>query len=285
MSESKQIKKRLVWLVSYPKSGNTWIRLFLSALLNKGQPDINGGLGAIYSSYLPESILDLDMDGLSLFDKHHYRIKAYEYLNEQINSYQFIKVHDSYIHPDLGLGLLPVKSTNLCVYIVRNPLAIAPSLANHMNESIDFVLKKYLTNPKARLSINTKKPSGQMEQFLGTWQSHVRSWTSQTDVSVLVIKYEELKSEPLATFRSLVEALGLSYGDSQIQEAIDNSSFEKMQVLERKIGFVERPYTSRFFFYKGQNDYWKEVLTKSQIDRVVAFNRDMMFKYGYLKQF
>lgn len=283
MSTIKPIEKRLIWLASYPKSGNTWFRIFLGNLLKKETETWSiYDDDAIFSSFTTEGILDLDLDDFSEENSVIFRLKAYEFLNDSNPKNQYIKIHDAYCNPNVKSTLLPTNRTKVAIYIIRNPFAVATSMANFYKKSIDVIIEKYINNKKGGLATNKQKAVEQMEQYLGTWDSHADSWTSQNTIPVHVIRYEDMIENPMPTFFSAMNAIGLNFTEKAVANAIENSSFEKLQQLEEEKNFKESPSKTVSFFNKGKIDYWKKILTQDQIESIIKVNHKMMTKYGYL---
>jgi hypothetical protein len=98
------------------------------------------------------------------------------------------------------------------------------------------------------------------------------------------MRFEDLLTDPMVPFTALVEFLYLRPTRRELERAIENSSFDKLQAQEEKHGFVEMPYSSRSFFRKGLSGQWKELLTKDQIRAVVATHHEQMSRFGYLPE-
>jgi hypothetical protein len=236
----------------------------------------------IYSSFFIENILDIDFDDLATNDRNEYRIYAYEFLNDIKSDLRYIKTHDAYFSEKFGKPIIPISRTKIALCIIRNPLAIAPSFANHTGNDIQRTIDRYLNNKNSTLSSKTKIASDQIIQYLGTWSDHVKSWVDQCDIPCHVMRYEDMVEYPLETFSKALKALGLYFEDWEVLNAIENSSFKNLQKLEKEKGFNERPSSSKSFFFKGKADYWKEVLSEKQIQEIISVNKPMMEKFGYL---
>lgn len=141
------IDRNIIWLASYPKSGNTWFRSFISALKSGTEPDLNAlQTDGIYSSkYWVENTLDLDSSYLSNREIELYQREAIKYLNPKEEN--FIKIHDAYTFSSVdGQPLIYGGNTRIAIYILRNPLDVALSLANHLNKTVDVVINNFICN-------------------------------------------------------------------------------------------------------------------------------------------
>ncbi|WP_209329432.1 sulfotransferase domain-containing protein [Lunatimonas salinarum] len=276
------MENRVIWLASYPKSGNTWFRSFITAL-RKGEVDINQmATQGIYSAKgLWEEILDTDFDDLTLREAEAYRRLAmgYSYLGEVTP--RFLKVHDAYTYsPWGGKPIVADVPGNFAIYLVRNPLDVVLSFANHNKQSVDQTIDQFICNESAGFVKSTRSWS-QSYQRLGTWSLHAESWMFQQQIPIKALRYEDMKAHSIKAFSGALEAAGLHYSADQVQQALDLVQFEKLQEQEAKKGFHEKPYPSMKFFNKGQSGRWKQELSVQQIQRIMQCNEKMMRYFGY----
>lgn len=275
---------KVVWLASYPKSGNTWMRTFLWALQNKGPINLNRlSTGGIYSAKnVLEQALDVNSDWLRPDEIDAYQRIAYQHHFEVVKQQRILKIHDAYTISEWdGQPRIPLASDHLVVYIVRNPIDVVPSFANHSSTDYDRIIDKSLSNPKGGLSMKSGW-GNQFAQPMGTWSMHVESWLNQKVAPLHLVRYEDMKSDPFATFKGVVTAMELSYSDDEIQNAIDRTRFETIKKLEEKQGFREKANPDSSFFFHGRVGRGKEVLNPEQVDRVISLHSEMMKKLGYL---
>ncbi|GEL10403.1 Sulfotransferase domain-containing protein [Flavobacterium glycines] len=280
------MKNNIIWLASYPKSGNTWFRSFLTALLNQGEIDINKmETDGIFSAkeYI-ESILDLSTDDLRPREFESLRKTAFSYKAQLAQKELFVKIHDAYTFSRWdGLPLIPNKGSRLALYLVRNPLDVVLSLANHTGLSIDETIDKYM-NCEEGAFVKKGKAGQQYYQLMGTWAMHASSWMQQKDVPVHVIRYEDMKMNAFATFKTAVEKMQLNYSDDAIRKAIEATDFKKLKQQEENKGFKEKAIPSSAFFFKGETGRWKKELTKEQIQKIMTVNESMMKRLGYWEE-
>ncbi len=275
---------QIVWLASYPKSGNTWLRLFLSVLLKSNEFNINTieTDGIFSNKTILEDILDLESDYLNPEEIESFKRITFSYLSAKGNKLHYYKIHDAFTFSEInGLPIVPEMASKLAIYLVRNPLDVALSLANHLNITIDIAIDRYMTNDKGAFGkkINTSKK--QFYQRLSTWSIHVESWLKYPSFPVHFIRYEDMKAQPFETFKSAVNAIGLQVTDDQIQTAIEATTFEKLKKQEEENGFNEKIWATNSFFFKGQVGRWKEELTEQQIEKIRNINEPMMRHFGY----
>jgi hypothetical protein len=277
-------QKQIVWLASYPKSGNTWFRSFLTALLKEKEVDLNQMvLDGIFSgkNYV-ENILDLNSDYLSRQQIESFQRIVFTHLSAKSKKQLFIKIHDAFTCSQVdGLPLIPEEPTQLAIYLLRNPLDVALSMANHTGKSTEKAIEEYIINPSGSFASLHNSANNQFYQPLGTWSMHVQSWLVKPAFPVHFIRYEDMKEKPFETFKLAVQAIGLAFNDEQIRFAIEETQFEKLQKKEQEKGFKEKQIPTSSFFFKGQVGRWKEELSDEQIEKIRAINEPMMRRFGY----
>jgi hypothetical protein len=278
------IKKQIVWLASYPKSGNTWFRSFLTALLKEKEVDLNQMVtdGIFSGKNYIENVLDLNADYLSRTQIESYQRIAFNYLSDTSKKQLFIKIHDAFTFSENdGLPLIPEQPTQIAIYFVRNPLDVALSLANHIGKSVEKAIEKFIVNPSGGFATLQNSANNQFHQPLGTWSMHVESWLTKPKFPVHFMRYEDMKAKPFETFKAAIQAIGLNYNDEQIKFAIEETKFEKLQKKEQEKGFKEKQIPASNFFFKGQVGRWKEELSSEQIEKIRQANEPMMRHFGY----
>jgi hypothetical protein len=279
-----EIPQKLVWLASYPKSGNTWFRAFLTALSNDGNLDINGlKTDGIFSS---RKIFDEDTDINSalLYDNEIKAMQAdiFNHLAyKTTQQHLFMKVHDAYILKEDGRPLIPTEGSRCAIYFIRNPLDIATSLANHKDSTIDEAIELMndtggaFSKQEDNLNVNI-----QLKQLMLDWSGHVQSWTTGVPFPVLVLRYEDMLTDTYNSFSKALKFIGIEVTQQQIETAINASSFEQLQQKEKEVGFVEKN-KSTTFFRKGMAGGWKNELSEQQIENIITRHKKAMSCYNY----
>ncbi len=276
----------IIWLASYPKSGNTWMRIFLTNYLrNADQPaDINDLDGGPIASAreLFDDWVGVEASDLIYPEILRLRSEVYLHYAQKLTENEFLKVHDSYIFTADGKPLFPPEASFGAVYVVRNPLAVAPSLANHSNITIDQAIDAMGGRHEVS-EIHEIGLADQLGQRWLTWSQHVMSWVEAPGQRVLVVRYEDMKRIALRVFKAVVCFAGLEYDETRLRKAVEFSSFENVKKQEQERGFRERAAAS-VFFRKGQIASWRHELTQPQIDRLVKDHFDVMRRFGYLSE-
>lgn len=276
----------IYWLASYPKSGNTWFRTVLANYMSEnGEPiNINSlNTGLIASSRVwVDDVLGVDTADMTQEEVEALRPDVYRWtVKETPDQVGYHKIHDAYTRRADGVPLVDNVATLGAVYILRNPLDVAPSLANHNNVDIDTAISQ-ISDPEYALSQSRRKLPSQLLQRLGTWSEHVQSWVDAKEVPIHVIRYEDMQSDPVSNFASAFSFMGIEVQRDKLEQAISFSRFENLSAQEESNGFRERPPTTERFFRKGQVGDWRNTLSEDQVQRVIDTHKRVMRRFGYV---
>lgn len=279
----EDLKYNTVWLASYPKSGNTWFRIFLTNYINNTDE--------------PASIDNLEKTPIAsargFFDKFYGIDSADLYLDEiddmrpamynkwkELKHMQFHKVHDAYIYISDG-PLLGNPSSQAAVYLIRSPLDVAISYAHHNgHEDIDKSIK-YLADENHTLCGTKKTMPNQLRQKLLTWSEHVKSWEN-APLDKLFLRYEDMVLDPIKEFTKAINFFGLPNDEQRIKKAVEFSSFDKLKKQEKEKGFREKAPNAKSFFRNGKTSDYLEKLSQQQIDQIIKDHKEIMVKYGFI---
>jgi hypothetical protein len=162
------------------------------------------------------------------------------------------------------------------VYIVRNPLDVAVSAADHFGVSLDQMIET-MENRDFR----TASDREHVPEYIGDWSAHVDSWAAVPDRRLLVLRYEDLWSAPRREFGRLCTFLGLRPPSDRLERTIQYSSFDVLKAQESSSGFKERAPHSKAFFRSGKPDAWRCALSLEQAQRICASHARTMQRHGY----
>lgn len=275
----------IIWLASYPKSGNTWFRLFLANLFNKSGKEIdldNIHVSPIASGrYALDEQIGIESDDLTADEIDSLLPELYRHISDTAVEPRFMKVHNAYTTLPDGRPLFPPEATKCTIYIIRNPLDLVASNANHNSSSIERAAER-LTDTSCCLANSNRTFNEQFRQRLLAWDEHVQSWTGAANMNVHVIRYEDMKERTLETFAGTMRYAGFHFGDEEIQRALDACEFSKTREKEEKCGFKERPVHTKRFFRKGMVGSYVEELNEEQIARIKTRFAETMKQFGYL---
>ncbi len=275
-------KASIVWLASYPKSGNTWARIFLANYLANAQE--------------PASINNVHRFAMGDSITKTYRMVAGNHAVDLNDVDTTLRLRDGVLRGIIGNGadvnlvkthnirgaahgveLIPAKYTRSSIYILRNPLDMVLSYARHYGTDVAQAVETIGRSDNANAS-----DGAAVWQFLGSWSEHVNSWTRDAPYPSLVLRYEDMLAKPEKSFGALVQHLGLPLDDERLDRAIRFASFDEVKGQEAKSGFAENPGKSATFFTSGKAGAWKEALTEDLVKKIKSDHRDTMKRFGYL---
>lgn len=276
----------IYWLASYPKSGNTWFRIFLNNLQQNGDSpvDINElDIGTIASSrgWL-DTVLGFDTAELDPDEIDRLRPFVYQW-SKQNAEIAYHKIHDAYTYTTDGLPLVGREATLGALYILRNPLDVALSAASHWGVNVDEYIKRMGTRDMSMCRTRKGLPI-QTRQKLLTWSEHVLSWVDAPGLNCQVIRYEDMLNQPLQTFTQAGRFLQLPADAERIEKAIHFSSFNVLSGQEAQHGFKERQIKTQRFFRQGKSGAWRDQLSAGQIQKIIADHHVVMRRFGYLDE-
>ena len=275
----------IIWLSSYPKSGNTFIRSLLASYFYTKDGSFDFDLLEKIRQF-PDNVMFKNL-GINTKDKHELAknfINAQNAINKRDGkTIRFLKTH-SVLNNDDGYLFTDINSSLGVIYIVRDPRSIIKSYANHMQISdIDAfeVIKSY-----RYLSGNRG------ETLMGSWSSNYQSWKDFKKINkYLLIRYEDLVKNTKSTFIKILEFIheltnsNFILEEKKLLKTINSTKFEELQKLELKKGFheaAEQNGKKITFFKYGKANEGKNSLSPSLKKDVEEFFSKQMIELGYL---
>ena len=286
----------IIWLASYPKSGNTLLRSMISAYFFTTDGSFNfKNLNHI--NQFPDFKL-FENYGINTFD-HMEIVRNYINVQRQINtkdknSIRFIKTHSG-LRSINGYPFTDLNNSLGAIYIVRDPRSVAKSYANHNQMSIDRASDRMLED-KATLG-GLKNPINEADKILthmGSWSSNYESWKVFKKYNrYLLIKYEDIVMNKEKTFITILKFihkladLKFAIDDDKLKNILKTTSFEYMQKAEKNFGFVESVKTKKdseknTFFKYGPNINTPESLPAEIKNKLEVSLKKEMEELGYL---
>jgi hypothetical protein len=281
---SQPVAQHIIWVASYPKSGNTWVRIFLHNLLKElsgagSAQDINrlhehSGWEIFAAPF--EQVLGKPIARATRVEIAGARSEVQRRLANARAAPILVKTHLC-VGEDYGYPTINLNATLAAVYVVRNPLDIAVSYSHHSGQSIDVTIAHMATR-----GLKTLGKERDVFEVLGTWSQHIASWMGMTARPVHLLRYEDMLASPERVFMALARFLRLAPSADQLKRAIAKSSFAELSRQEKERGFKERSPAAKQFFREGRTGQWRDVLTPKQVQDICAAHAPMMQRFGYL---
>jgi hypothetical protein len=238
--------------------------------------------GIASSRAIFDSVTGFEASNLTNDEVDRLRPDIYNDLSNAAKRPMYIKAHDAYTYLRDGRPLFGTEKAR-AVYILRNPLDVAVSYANHMGKDLDTTIA-FMGDISHVMCANKGRLFNQLRQRLLTWSGHAESWTRQRDIPTLLIRYEDMKLNPISTFDGIVRFLGIDCSQHRLQDAIEMSSFSRLKKQEQEEGFREKPPNVASFFRKGEVGDWRHHLSEAQKDRLILDHGQVMRQFGYLDE-
>jgi hypothetical protein len=273
---------QLVWIASYPKSGNTWMRAFLHNYIRRSDApcDINRLTDLTAADVNAERYRRYDPRPASQYtiaEVQRMRRQVHRDLTALDSTLVFVKTHNALMLVE-GAPLITPEVTAGAIYIVRDPRDIAVSFSHHRGRSIDDTIA-FMADPEAA----TGGTDAKVYERFSSWSMHVHSWTNRPDPRIQVVRYETMLKDPHSVFAAQIRWLGEDPPPDRLNRAIRFSAFDELHAQEQAKGFKERVSGSTAaFFGTGQAGHWRSVLNPAQQGRIERDHGTMMQRFGYL---
>lgn len=269
--------RRIWWIASFPKSGNTLVRLFLNAYVTRFPLNINAHYQYACIDQQPQWYQHVSAKPLD--DCHPAEIiylrpaMLMHYCQVIEPRDACFKTHNAAVEVD-GIPLIPPRLTKEAVYLVRDPRDVAISYARHSGISIDETIDKMASNE------HVGKRARNIQDIILSWSSHVDSWMRVSAFPVHVFRFEDIVDDREAAFRRILPALGFRQIDEDsFRFAMEQTEFSSLQSQEHERGFREAKHGQ--FFGSGRSGNWQKLLTDEQVERIENNHRHTMEQLGY----
>ncbi len=280
----------IIWLASFPKSGNTWMRAFLSSYLYLDLDKENFTFNLLKKIERFPNLNQLNNIGIkpkSFLDVAKSWIPTQNHINLN-NKINLLKTHQAFGNFE-NFPFTDSNNTLGAIYLVRDPRDVLISYSKHMKQSIDKTLDLVLEDDsKGNLFEGKNSVIGEMR---GSWSQHYNSWKYSNLKEKIIIKYEDLINNPFDTFSKVISHLNylfrklsfpLETNAERIRKCIQISNFNNLQNLEKKLGFSDNINSGATFFNKGTTNQWQDELNDKIIYKIEKKFKKEMKELNYI---
>ena len=274
----------IIWLASYPKSGNTWIRELLTTLLYSNDSKCNFKNLSLIEQYPTKKHYEGFINNFQDFNQIK---KAWEISQDKINLDQKLKILKTH-HVNCKIGQYPFTNKNNTlgvIHIVRDPRNVVTSIKNHFSKNDYTEALKFITNENKVITNDWD-----VSTLISSWKTNYISWKA-VNKNYLLIKYEDLLLNLEKEFIKIINFLAkfeqINFEKNKIKEAISSSSFENFKKMEKDGSFKESATNKdtgqkKNFFYLGPNNDWKKLLDNNIRKQIEENFKNEMEELGYL---
>ena len=255
--------KMIIWIASYPKSGNTWVRSLLGSYLYSDTGIFNFDLLKKIKQFPSKPYFKFFLNNFTDIKKvSEYWIAAQDRINLSGNGTIFLKTHSALCSLENN-SFTNKNTTKAVIYVVRDPRNLITSFSHHYSmstiESFNFIINK-------KQMLVLEKWGGKdfgIATVLGNWSEHYKSWKNLKFSPLLIVKYEDLIIDVKKTFLSILNFLknfmDIKIEKNKVLRTIEFCSFDRLSKNEEIEGFNEAVYYKNNdkklkFFYLGKKN-------------------------------
>ena len=278
----------IIWIASYPKCGNTWIRSLLSAYYFSKDGEFEFSLLKNIKQFPSIDFFQKNIDSVEEASANWIPIQK---RIKETNKVYFLKTHNvfgsykgnSFTSPEYTLG---------AINIVRDPRNVITSLMNHFSIKEEEALK-LISNVNRNLRDRNDKNNYATYSFISSWNNNYNSWKFTKNINKILIKYEDLEDDIERSFTRIIEFTNKimrkenKIDIKKLKRSIETTSFDLLKKKEEKEGFDEAIYSSddgknKSFFNLGKKNDYKKLLKKKTVQSIEDIFKKEMKELGYL---
>ena len=277
----------IIWIASYPKSGNTWVRSFIAAYY-----------------YCKDGIFDIkslstieDYPNKQFFKEEVKEGEIHKHWDEsqkkiiEKKKIKFLKTHNSLIKA-FGNDFTQPKYTLGVIHIIRDPRNVITSVKNHNDFDSYEKSLEFMKNDNAILNDYKHLKNYAKTTIINSWRINYQSWMQNNFFRRFTIKYEEMIENPNQIFRDLIIFVNticrfnVKIDIKKFKNAIETTSFENLQNIENQGKFSESVFSLKDkrkikFFYQGPKNNWRKNLDENMIEKMNKYYKEDLIKLGY----
>ena len=280
----------IIWLASYPKSGNTWLRTLISSYYYSSDGFYKHELIKQIGQFPEKKYFEsFEYDPKSVIGTSNFWIKAQEKINRD-KKLRFFKTHN--VFGKINNNPFTSKENSIgCIYIVRDPRNVITSLSNQYELDYEKSLE-WMTNHKKYIYDNRGENDYGNFQFISSWSNNYKSWKIQKDVPIKIIRYEDLLEKTYEVTKDIIRFINetskiqVKIDIKKLKNSVNSTLFVKLKKLEKNNGFSEAIFSKKKnkmipFFNLGPDNNWKNILNKSFADKLCNIFAEDLLELGY----
>ena len=276
----------IIWIASYPKSGNTYLRSFIAAYYysKKGKFEFDLLLNILQFPSVKFSKKNINSEIEAA--------KSWIFNQQQFFSgkeIHFIKTHST-LNKFKGNNFTTNNQTLGAIYIVRDPRNLITSLTHHYSLNYEQAYANLL-DENASLLQKTSNDDYSNFTHLNSWSNHYKSWKNTDEFKTLFIRYEDLENNKLDTFRKIINFVNIlkrdnsSIDEKKLVNSVNSTNFSNLKNKEKNEGFEESTYSKygekKNFFNLGFNNRWQKILPKNILSKLNKSLQNELNDLGY----
>ena len=284
----------IIWIASYPKSGNTWIRGFVSSLVYSKDGNLNmADLEKIkqYPIFPQFNNLIKNKEDLKLNTEEDINLIFKNFIpSQEIINFNdemiFLKTH--FMNCKIGdYNFTNNENTFGTIHVVRDPRNVITSIMNHFHKKTIEEAYKFITNDNNWLY--SKQYDHSFPTLISSWKTHYNYW-KKSKKNYLLLKYEELVTNPDKEFGKVHNYLNdlklINKDDVKFKNAISSTKFENFKKFETSGEFSENVFEKTGektpFFNLGMKNDYKELLSVEIRKKIEDEFKAEMIELSYL---
>ena len=290
--------KKMFWISSYPKSGNTWLRLILCGLFFTEDGNVNNfnllrkitGFDSLENfRFVKEKSIDdynkifngTEYNEESVLTYSKYWIEAQKRINIEEGKFGLFKTHNARVKINNNY-YTDSSITQGFIYLSRDPRDIAISYSKHLNKDIDETIRFLLDGQ----IMKKEKINNKMPEIILNWRDHYLSWKKFSEVPNLFLKYEdmlnniELEIQKITNFFYKNYNIKINNQNNKIKNIIKSTKFDNLKEKELQHGFPE--HSNSTFFRIGQRKQWTKILNQEQIEAIEKKFKNQLTELNYI---
>ena len=256
----------IIWIASYPKSGNTWVRALIAHYFFSKDEKFDFELLKNIPNFNVSDFISEKTPLKSNSDVIKNWLPTQNFINKKFKRNLLFKTHNACIEKD-GNKFTNGEVSAGCIYIVRDPRNVITSYKNFENQTYKKVAKNMFSSD-GYLSSNEstfKKFGIKGIEIISSWAENYNSWVhNKYDIPVCLIKYEDLCNNPFEEFKKIFEFLKKinkekenQLDNERLKNTIEETNFENLKTLEKMEGFIEKQKRRVIFFNQGKKNNWR----------------------------